>query len=107
MGVRINEARQHNSPPKIDNLRALRFLFDFVARTDDVDLAVANQHSAVASDSELGQFLADARTFRARQRDELRRVKKSERLQVSLLCTIWSIFLNSDSESVCSFWTFF
>src|SRR5256885_2199352 len=99
MRVRINESGKDDTPAKIDNLRATGFLFDFVTLSDDVDLAVANQHSAIANDSELGQFLADARTFRARQRDELRRVKKSERLQVSLLSTIWSIFLNSDSES--------
>src|SRR6266567_3651211 len=107
MGVRIDKPGKHKPPAEIDNLRITRCLFDFVARTDDVDLAVANKQSAVANDSKRGQFIANARTLRARQRDELSRVKKSERLQVSLLCTIWSIFLNSDSESACSLRTFF
>ena len=87
MGVRIDKSGKHNPPAKIDyrqsgsDLRVTRCLFDFVARTDDVDLAVANKQSAAANDSQLGQFIANARTLRARQGDELSRVKKSERLQ--------------------------
>src|SRR5436309_14680782 len=81
MGVRIAKSGKHKPTAEIDNLRVTRCLFDFVARTDDVDLAVANKQSAVANDSKPGQFIANARTLRARQRDELSRVKKSERFQ--------------------------
>ena len=77
MGVRINKSGKHKSPTKIDNVRVARFLLDLITRSDDVDLSIANEQSAVANDSKLGQFLADARTFRARQRDQLRGVKKS------------------------------
>src|SRR6266404_7137845 len=65
MRVRINESRQGNASAKINNLdvaRAVRnlnafciqVLFDLVAWTDDVDLSVANQDSAVPNNSELG-----------------------------------------------------
>src|ERR1043166_5547298 len=107
MRVRIDESRHRDAPPKIDKFRIFRFLLDFIARTDDVDLAVADQNSAVANDSELRQFLADARTFRTCESNQLRRVKKSERAQAILLCTISSIFLKFDSESAFSFSTFF
>ena len=88
MGVRIDESRQHNASAQIHNFRVRGFLLDLVAWTDDVDLAVANKQSAIANNSEFGQFLANAGALRPRQRDQLRRVKKSERLQASLLCTI-------------------
>src|SRR5207253_11462247 len=88
MGMPIDKSWQNSAPAKIDNLRVTGLLFDFVTRPDDIDLAIANEHSGAANHSEVGQFIADARAFRTRQRDELRRVKKSERLQVSLLCTI-------------------
>ena len=82
MRVRIDKSRQQNDAPFcIDDLRIARLLLDLVARTDDVDLAVANQHSAIANDRELRHFGADARPFRTSQRDKLRRVKKSDRLQ--------------------------
>jgi len=81
MGVRINKSRQHDASAQIHNFRVRGFLLDLVAWTDDVDLAVANKQPAIADDPELGQFLADAWTFRTCQRDKLRRVKESERLQ--------------------------
>ena len=77
MGVRINKSRKHKPPAKIDNLRVARCFFDLVVWADDVDLSVANEHPTVANDLEFGQFFADSRTFRARQRNELRRVKES------------------------------
>ena len=54
MRMRVNKSRQRNASAKFDNFRALRFLFDLVAPAHDIDLAIANQDSAVANDSELG-----------------------------------------------------
>ena len=87
MRVRIDESGKQNALAKIDNFRIARFFFDLIAQTDDVDLAIANQDSAVANDSELGQFFTDSRMLWSGKRDELGRVKKSERLQTILLCT--------------------
>ena len=59
-----------------------------MGEANDVDLIVANQNSAVANDSELRKFFTDPRPLRSHKCDQLRRVKKSERLQAILLCTI-------------------
>ena len=64
MRMCIDKSRQYNSPSCIDNLRVARVFPDLLTRADDVDLAVANQHSAVANDREVGHFVADTRTLR-------------------------------------------
>ena len=64
MRVCIDKSRQYNSPSEMDDLRIARLLLDLIARADDVDLAVANQHSTVANDREIGHFVADTRTLR-------------------------------------------
>src|SRR5690242_8816275 len=79
MGVRVHESWQDDTSAKIDNFSALRALFYFVTWTDRFDFAVANQNAPVANNSKFGQFVADARPFRPRKTDELRRVKKSDR----------------------------
>src|SRR5438132_12156869 len=42
------------------------------AFTDDVDLAVADQHSAIADNRQLRHLCANARSLRTCQRDQLR-----------------------------------
>jgi hypothetical protein len=79
MRVRINKPWENDPTRKIDNLGIARVLLDFIAARDDVDLAVANQHSAVANDRKFGHLRADARSFFARQSNELRSVEDSER----------------------------
>ena len=69
MGVGIDKSRQHNSPARIDNLRTARILLDLIARTKDVDLAIANQHPAIMNDGEFGHLAANAWPLRTRQRD--------------------------------------
>ena len=46
----------------IDNLAVGLVFFDLRARTDDVDLTVANKHAAVANDREIGHLGANARS---------------------------------------------
>ena len=54
MRVRIDESRQDHATSRIDDFRAIRqLLFDFVARTDCDDHAVAHQHAAVTDDRQL------------------------------------------------------
>ena len=81
MRMRIDKSRQHNSTFRIDDLRVARLLLDFIAGSDDVDLAVANKYSAVGNDRQLRHLDANARLLWTHQRDKLRSVKKSERFQ--------------------------
>ena len=50
MRVCIDESRQNNPPSGIDDLRIVCLFLDLVAQADDIDLAIADQHSAVAND---------------------------------------------------------
>ena len=52
MRMRIYESRHHNATAGIHNFCVANILFDFVARTDALDLAVADEHSAIANDRE-------------------------------------------------------
>src|ERR1700730_2609337 len=71
MRVRIDEGGQYNFAFGIDDFRFPCLLLDLLTRTDDIDLAVANQHPAVANDSQV----------RSGNGDQLGSVKNSERLQ--------------------------
>jgi hypothetical protein len=78
MRMRIDKARQYNTPASVNDLSSARFLFDLIARTDTVDFAVANQHSAIADNCQLGHFGPDAWLCRTSQRDQLRDVKNGK-----------------------------
>ena len=78
MRVRIDKSRQHNASASINDLRAARFLFDLIARTDCLDLAVADEHSAIVNDPERRQLCPDTRALWSAQRDELRSVQDGE-----------------------------
>ena len=78
MRVRIDKSGQHNTPASINNLRAARVPLDSIARSDDVDLPVGNQHSTIANDREIRHIAAYARLLRSRQRDQLRSVKNGQ-----------------------------
>src|SRR4029077_4081405 len=101
MCVRIDKSGENNAPTGIHNLRVACVVRDLRARTDYVDLSVADQHSAIANDCRLGHLCADARPFRARKRDQLRSVKNSQRLHdlLSLLSTMPVMVLNCASDA--------
>ena len=51
--VRIDKSGKDDFSISIDDFRAICFLLDVSARGNDVDLAVADQHSAIVNDPEL------------------------------------------------------
>jgi hypothetical protein len=51
--MRIDEARHHDPSVRIHNFPVTDIRFDLIARTDSLDLPVADEHSAVANDPEL------------------------------------------------------
>jgi hypothetical protein len=82
--MRIDESRHHNAPARIDNFCVATILFDLIARTDSLDLAVTDEHSAIPNDPELRQLCPDARALWSGQRDELRRVQNGKGTHCSL-----------------------
>ena len=78
MRVAIDESRHHNAPACIHNFRIATILFDLIARTDPLNLPVADEHPAIANDPQFRQLCPDARTLGSAQRDELRRVQDNE-----------------------------
>ena len=78
MRVRIDKSRHHYTTLGIHNFSVANILFDLGTRTDALDLAVADEHPAVANDLERGQLCSDPRTSWSSQRDELRRMQNSE-----------------------------
>ncbi len=50
MRVRIDESRHHNASTGIDNFFVANIPFDLSARTNTLDLPVADEHSAIAND---------------------------------------------------------
>ena len=75
MRVRINKSRQNNATTNIDNLCFASALFDFVAWADDLDPAIADQHSAIPNNREIGHFLTGAWSLCAGECEQLRCVK--------------------------------
>ena len=84
MRMRIDESRHYNAAARIHNFRVGNILFDLIARTDSLDLPVADEHSAIANDPELRQPCPGARAVRSGQSNKLRGVKDSERTHDSL-----------------------
>src|SRR5438309_9022165 len=78
MRVRIDESRHYNAPTRIDNFFVANILFDLSARTDFLDLAVADKHSSIANDPECRHLSLDARALWSAQRDELRSVQDGQ-----------------------------
>ena len=108
MRMRIDKSRQHNATAGINDLRAARFLFDFITQADTVDFAITNEHSAIANNCQLAHFSANARPFRTSEGDQLRNVKNSQCLHdsLSLPSTTCLMFLNCASESALIFRSF-
>ena len=77
----IDKTRKNNLAACVDNFCVGCVLLDFIAGSDAVDLSIANAHAAVANNREVGHLSANARPFRARQRDQLCSVKDRERVQ--------------------------
>src|SRR5205823_6857450 len=84
MRVRINKTAENDFPASIDNFRIACFLFYLSAGTDDVDLAVANQHSTIGNHCQFGQFTSRAWPLRAGQGDQLGCAKNRDRTHDSL-----------------------
>jgi hypothetical protein len=78
MRVRIDESRHYNAPTRIDNFFVANILFDLSARTDFIDLAVVDEHSAIANNREFRHLRTNARTLWTGQRDNLRSVQDRE-----------------------------
>jgi hypothetical protein len=78
MRVRIDESRHYNAPTRIDNFFVANILFDLTARTDFLDLAVVDEHFAMANNREFGHLRTNARALWAGQRDKLRSVQDRE-----------------------------
>jgi hypothetical protein len=78
MRVRIDESRHYNAPTRIYNFRVADILFDLSARTDFLDLAVADEHSAIANNREFPHLRTNTRALWAGQRDNLRSVQYGE-----------------------------
>ena len=78
MRMRIDESRHYNASIGIDNFCVANILFDLIARTDSLDLAVADEHSAIRNDPEFRQLWPNARALGSAQRDELRSVQDRE-----------------------------
>jgi hypothetical protein len=74
----IDESRHYNSPPHINNFCVANILFDLIAWTNSFDLAVADEHSAVANNREFRHLRTNARALCSRQRDNLRGVEDGE-----------------------------
>ena len=71
MRVCIDKSGQNNAPNGIDNLRVACLFLDLVAEANDIDLAIADQHSAVANDRQVGHLRADTRSARPSQGNQL------------------------------------
>jgi hypothetical protein len=54
MRVRIDEARHYNTSARVYNFSIANILFDFIARTDPLDLPLTDEHSPVRNDPERG-----------------------------------------------------
>jgi hypothetical protein len=52
MRVHIDESRHYDAPTRIDNFSVANILFDLIARTNFLDLAVADEHSAIVHNPE-------------------------------------------------------
>jgi hypothetical protein len=78
MRVRIDESQHHDASTGIDNFCIANILFDLIGRTDPLDLAVADEHSAIVNYPERRQLCPNARALWSGQRDELRRVQNGE-----------------------------
>src|SRR5271155_1561556 len=74
MGVRINEARQHHAPGKINLVGALRLgePLHFRPRANVNDHAVTKEQRSIFNDTQLRKGITSARTPPA-QRQQLRR----------------------------------
>ena len=72
MGVRIDKARQDDSPAGVDHLAIVGNQgFDFVARANALYPVVAYEQGAVFDDRQLAHFGSHARPRRTGKRDEL------------------------------------
>jgi hypothetical protein len=65
----IDKSGKNKTPAGIDNFHIACVLCDLFARPDDVDLAVADQHSSIADNRRLRHLRANARSLWTCQRD--------------------------------------
>jgi hypothetical protein len=78
MRVRIDESRHHDASIGNDNFCVANILFDLIAQPDSLDLAIADEHSAIVNYPERRQLCPNTRALWSAQRNELRSVQDGE-----------------------------
>src|SRR5262249_55302146 len=78
MRMRIDEPRHYNALTGVDNVCVAKILFDLITSADALDLAVADEHSAIANNPKLRHLRTNTRALWSAQRNNLRSVQNGE-----------------------------